>query len=98
MAFMANTDNMATLVTTLGNASRQIEDRLVQLQKYADGLASTWTGPAAEAYATQKGNWDRAANDMNLLLGQFGLHLNNITDSIVSTERAATQRWSTMGS
>jgi WXG100 family type VII secretion target len=93
MAFVANTDNMAQLVTTLGTASRNIEDRLVQLQAYGDRLKSTWTGPAGDAYEEQKRNWDRAANSMNELLSHFGFKLNDITDGIVHTERTATNRW-----
>ena len=97
MAFVANTDNMAQLVTTLGTASKNIEDRLRALQTYGDNLMSTWTGPAGTAYETQKGNWDKAANSMNELLSHFGVHLNNITDSIVATERSATKRWDNLG-
>ena len=97
MAFVANTDNMAQLVSTLGTASRNIEDRLAQLQRYGDRLKATWTGPAGDAYEAQKQNWDRAANRMNELLGTFGLHLNNITDGIVHTEKTATGRWQSLG-
>jgi uncharacterized protein YukE len=50
MAFVANTDNMAQLVTTLGTASKNIEDRLRALQTYGDNLMATWTGPAGTAY------------------------------------------------
>jgi WXG100 family type VII secretion target len=96
MAFVANTDNMAQLVSTLGTASKNIEDRLAQLQVYGDRLKSTWTGPAGDAYEAQKQNWDRATNSMNELLSHFGLHLNNITDSIVHTENTASKRWQTM--
>ncbi|NUP48780.1 MAG: WXG100 family type VII secretion target [Catenulispora sp.] len=96
MAFVANTDNMNQLVTTLGNASKQIEDRLTALQAYGDRLKSTWTGPAGDAYEAQKANWDRAANTMNELLSHFGVKLNDITDSIVATERRALNRWQNM--
>ncbi|MBS2537414.1 WXG100 family type VII secretion target [Catenulispora sp. NF23] len=93
MAFVANTDNMGQLVTTLGTASRNIEDRLSALQAYGDRLKSTWTGPAGDAYEEQKRNWDRSAATMNELLSHFGVKLNDITDSIVQTERTATNRW-----
>jgi WXG100 family type VII secretion target len=97
MAFVANTDNMGQLVSTLGTASKNIEDRLVALQSYGDRLKSTWTGPAGDEYEAQKANWDRAANSMNELLSHFGVKLNDITDSIVHTENTATKRWQTMG-
>ncbi|WP_194898367.1 WXG100 family type VII secretion target [Catenulispora pinisilvae] len=98
MTFVANTDNMGQLVTTLGTASRNIEDRLSALQAYGDRLKSTWTGPAGDAYEEQKLNWDRAAATMNELLATFGVKLNDITDSILQTEQAATNRWSSTGS
>lgn len=94
MAFIANTDNMGQLVSTLGTASRNIDERLAELQAYGDRLKSTWTGPAGDAYEEQKANWDRAAMAMNELLSHFGVKLNNITDGIVQTERTATNRWS----
>ncbi|GAA1995125.1 WXG100 family type VII secretion target [Catenulispora subtropica] len=93
MAFVANTDNMTNLVTTLATASKNIEDRLVELQSYGNRLKSTWTGPAGDAYEEQKKNWDTAANKMNELLSHFGVKLNDITDSIVRTERTAMNRW-----
>ncbi|GAA2025206.1 hypothetical protein GCM10009839_24030 [Catenulispora yoronensis] len=96
MAFIANTDNMAQLVSTLGTASRNIEDRLVALQSYGDRLKSTWTGPAGDSYEEQKRNWDRAANTMNELLSHFGVKLNDITDGIVHTERTAQARWTNL--
>ncbi|WP_194898369.1 WXG100 family type VII secretion target [Catenulispora pinisilvae] len=93
MAFVANTDNMGQLVTTLGTASKNIDERLSALQAYGDRLKSTWTGPAGDAYEEQKRNWDQAAATMNELLSHFGVKLNDITDSIVQTERTATNRW-----
>ena len=96
MAFVANTDNMANLVSTLGTASRNIEDRLAQLQTYGDRLRSTWSGPAGDAYDEQKRNWDRSAANMNQLLSHFGVKLNDITDGIVQTERTATNRWTNL--
>ena len=97
MTFVANTENMGQLVSTLGTASRNIEDRLSALQAYGDRLKSTWTGPAGDAYEEQKVNWDRAAATMNELLATFGVKLNAITDSILQTEQAATNRWSSTG-
>lgn len=96
MAFVANTDNMANLVTTLATASKNIDDRLVALQTYGNRLKSTWTGPAGDAYEEQKKNWDNAANKMNELLSHFGVKLNDITDSITHTERTAMNRWQNM--
>lgn len=97
MAFTANTDNMAQLVSTLGNASKKIDERLSALQSYGDRLKSTWTGPAGDAYETQKRAWDQAANSMNEMLSHFGVKLNDITDGIVHTEKTATNRWQNIG-
>jgi len=96
MAFVANTDNMQSLVSTLGTASKSIEDRLAELQTYGDRLRSTWSGPAGDAYDEQKRNWDRSAANMNQLLSHFGVKLNDITDGIVQTERTATNRWTNL--
>ena len=53
-------------------AARDIEARLNTLEDELKPLASDWTGAAKEAYREAKATWDKAIDDMIILLNQAG--------------------------
>lgn len=56
----------------LHRAVRDIDDRLDRLEGELEGLRSSWTGQAQEAYQRAKLAWDGAIREMVELLGDTG--------------------------
>lgn len=51
---------------------KNIDDRLNQLEADLAPLKSDWSGSAQQAYHVAKAKWDKAIEDMKLLLAETG--------------------------
>lgn len=56
----------------LQRAVREIDDRLNRLEGELEGLRSSWTGQAQEAYTRAKLTWDNAIQEMVQILQHTG--------------------------
>lgn len=73
--------------------AKEIKARLDQLEDDLKPLASDWTGAAKEAYAEAKATWDRAIDDMIILLGQAGQNVETSNDEYKTADIRGANRF-----
>ena len=65
------TDSVQHVEAQLSATLKKLQNRLDELDRQLGPIHSSWSGPAKAAYATDKIKWDKAADDMNLVLAQL---------------------------
>jgi 6 kDa early secretory antigenic target len=89
VTFSALDGAQANLATAAGRMTEQLE----ALKRYLAPMVATWHGDAVEQYQVRQQQWDRAAQDMTLVLAQIGRALAAANESYLQVERANTNRW-----
>lgn len=74
-------------------AAKDIETRLNTLEDELKPLASDWTGAAKEAYREAKATWDKAINDMIVLLDQAGTNVQTSNDEYKAADARGAGRF-----
>ncbi len=92
------TDN--TMVVNFGameRASQSIQSalstlhaRLEEVDKMGKRLSAGWTGDAQQAYQVRQAGWQRAADDLSLMLKDIQVALTNSMHRYLETERRNT--------
>jgi ESAT-6 family protein len=75
-----------------GTATR-ISGQLEELKRFLAPLVATWEGEAATEYQAKQRQWDTAAGDLALVLGQIGVALGAANDSYRQAEKANAELW-----
>lgn len=71
----------------LHRAMRDIDDRLNRLEGELEGLRSSWTGQAQEAYLRAKLTWDNAIQEMIQLLQDTSRTVANSNEDYRAADR-----------
>lgn len=77
------------IVTT----SSQVNGQLADLKSYLAPLVATWEGEASVSYQALQQKWDRASEDVNLVLQRVGSALAETNSDFQSTEKANAARF-----
>jgi early secretory antigenic target protein ESAT-6 len=75
-----------------GTASR-ITKQLEDLRRFLAPMVATWQGAAAQDYQVRQKQWDTAAADLTVVLGQIGVALGAANDGYRQAEHANAARW-----
>ena len=88
-------DALRSVVGDMTNATNSIKRTLAALEKHARTYLDEerWSGPAKYAYAVSKANWDNAANNLAVLLGQCSLLLSQIVDMFKQVNDGIVGMW-----
>lgn len=84
---------LASADADVTSAAARLNSRLDDLRRYLAPLAATWVGQASEDYRLKQKQWDTAAADLNLVLGQIGRALGSANDAYTQAETANARRW-----
>ncbi|MDQ6875047.1 MAG: WXG100 family type VII secretion target [Actinomycetota bacterium] len=87
--FEAMRDARADVAAT----ARSLEDRLADLRRFLAPLAGSWTGVAAQRYASAQQQWDAAAGELIAVLNEIGDALDAATEEFVEAERHNVGMW-----
>ena len=71
----------------------RITAQLDELKRFLAPLVATWEGEAALEYQAKQRQWDTAAGDLALVLGQIGVALGAANDSYRQAEKANADLW-----
>jgi early secretory antigenic target protein ESAT-6 len=64
-------DSVQNVEAQLSATLKKLQSRLDQLDSDLRPIHDSWTGQAKAAYRIDKDKWDKAAQDMNLVLAQL---------------------------
>lgn len=73
--------------------SGRINSLLADLKAHIAPMAATWEGASAEAYAAAQARWDRAAEELNQVLGSIARVVAQGNDRMAEVNRAAAASW-----
>lgn len=77
------------LVQTVG----QVNGQLADLKSYLKPLVATWEGEASANYQALQAKWDRAAEDLNMVLQRISAALATTNDDFQATEKGNAARF-----
>lgn len=80
-------------ITDLDAAEKRQEEIITALKTELDKSLAQWTGPAVEAYAQVKQDWDKSAERMKQITGKMKTVLNEIADGYQANEDKVTKSW-----
>ncbi|GIM87868.1 WXG100 family type VII secretion target [Salinispora arenicola] len=80
-------------VAHMQDAQRRIQDSLRTLDEHSRKSLQRWDSDAKVAYAQCKHDWDQAAAQMPVLLGQATRALDAIMAQYAGAERAGASMW-----
>jgi 6 kDa early secretory antigenic target len=84
---------VATANTDVLGAASRINSQLEDLKRYLAPLTNGWTGQAAQEYHAKQRQWDTAAADLNVVLGQIGQALGQAHEGYTTAEATNLRRW-----
>lgn len=71
----------------------RINSLLADLKGHIAPMTATWEGQSAEAYAQAQARWDRAAAELNEVLGSISRVVAHGNDRMADVNRAAAASW-----
>ena len=79
--------------TDCAGTAAKLNGQLSDLRAYLAPMVSTWTGAAAENYDAKQRQWDRAAADLNEILGLISRALGAAVDDFRAAESSNASIW-----
>ena len=70
-----------------------VEEQLARLDQYLAPLKQRWQGDGGSAYAAEQTSWDRAARDLNRVLGQVPPALRDARVAYARAEQQNVRVW-----
>jgi WXG100 family type VII secretion target len=70
-----------------------IRSTIDDLERYLESHLSQWSGPARDAYAVVKSQWDQAVANMADVLQKAGAHVGTASDTYRATENKNVGIW-----
>jgi early secretory antigenic target protein ESAT-6 len=74
-------------------ALNELHSQLSQLERDANPLVATWSGPAQAAYAERQRKWQTAADDLATILRQIKVAVDESAADYQRTESQAQRRF-----
>ena len=75
--------SVESIESQLGSTLKKLQTCLSNLDNSLKPIHDSWSGAAKAAYANDKVKWDKAADDMNIVLGQITKAVTDAKESYV---------------
>ena len=84
---------IASAAADINSTSVRINGLLADLKSQLQPMMSTWEGESAAAYQQAQDKWDRAATDLNEVLGTISRTVADGNDCMSDINRRAAASW-----
>ncbi len=84
---------IASAAADINSTSVRINGLLADLKSQLQPMMSTWEGESAAAYQQAQDKWDRAATDLNEVLGTISRTVADGNDRMSDINRRAAASW-----
>lgn len=90
---MVRPEQVQALAQSVGNASKNINDRLTDLEQAVSKLRQSWSGEAQEAYDRAQRDWNGKIGELNTLLARISTATGEIGVGYVSNDTKSAGRF-----
>lgn len=86
-------DSIAQAQSDVTLTVSSIDQQMADLKSFLAPIVAQWKGQAFDQYQALQGQWDTAANDLNVVLGQIGTALGEAHVNYLATESRNAATW-----